>query len=376
MRNTILVVLGTRPEAIKLAPVIFKLRGSKTLKPFVCSTGQHDELLRQVLEDFFLEPDMDLKLMYPGQCLAKLSSRLIQRLDEVVARIDPACLLVQGDTTTAMAGALSAFYRHVPVAHVEAGLRTGDMEHPFPEELNRRIISLVADLHFAPTYIAAENLRREGIAAEKIYITGNTIVDSVKYMLEEMNRDVWQISARLKKYVECKKRLVVVTLHRRENIDHINSICEAIKRISDLYNDILLVFPVHKNPSVSTQIYALLREAENVDLIPSLSYKDMLWLLQKSFLILSDSGGIQEEATALGKRLLILRTNTERPECITSGCCSLVGVGQDDIVNEFKKYEKSGGTAFHGTDILGDGTAASCIVEHLENFLQHQDRYI
>jgi UDP-N-acetylglucosamine 2-epimerase (non-hydrolysing) len=322
----VLVIFGTRPEAIKLAPVIRALQADGSFTVRTVATGQHREMLDQVLEVFRIAADHDLNIMAPGQTLAQLTSRLLNALAAVLEEESPAAVLVHGDTTTAFAGALAAFYRQIPVGHVEAGLRTNDRYAPFPEEINRRMISGLAQWHFAPTPGSQAALLREGIPADSIVVTGNTVIDALHFTLATTEKDATPIPAP-------GHRLLLVTAHRRENFGQpFDAICRAIRRIADAHPDLEVCYPVHLNPQVREPVQRILRGHPRIHLIEPLDYVAFSHLLARSDLILTDSGGIQEEGPALGKPVLVMRDVTERPEAIEAGVVELVGTDEERIV--------------------------------------------
>ncbi len=326
----ILFVFGTRPEAIKLAPVIHELASRPRFTVRVCVTAQHREMLDQVLEAFSITPDHDLDLMRPGQDLFDVTARCLTALRPVLEAERPDWVIVQGDTTTVFVASLAAFYLDIRVAHVEAGLRTFDKRRPFPEEINRRLTSHVADLHFAPTERARRNLLEEGIPAEHIHVTGNTVVDALFY-IRDRYRGRWPAPAGMRP-VERDRRLILVTGHRRESFgEGFERICRALRRIAER-PDVEIVYPVHLNPNVQRPVHGLLGELPNVQLIEPLPYVSFVGLMESSYLILTDSGGIQEEAPSLGKPVLVLREVTERPEAVEAGTVKLVGTDVENIV--------------------------------------------
>jgi UDP-N-acetylglucosamine 2-epimerase (non-hydrolysing) len=327
-----LLVIGTRPEAIKMAPVVQECRRrADEIETMVCFTGQHREMLHQVAEYFGIEPDIDLDLMRPDQSLTALTSRCLEGIDAAIDRCQPDYVVAQGDTTTVMAASIAAFYRHVPLIHVEAGLRTGDLHAPWPEEFNRRIPGITAAIHCAPTQRAADNLRREGIPSERIAVTGNTVIDALLWTVERERRhhDRWR-----DKYAMLgERRMVLITGHRRENFgDRFESLCRAIATLSKTFPETAFLFPVHLNPKVREPVYRLLGGKANVHLLAPASYPEFVWLMDRSTLILTDSGGVQEEAPSLGKPVLVTRETTERPEALESGAVELVGTDEFTIV--------------------------------------------
>jgi UDP-N-acetylglucosamine 2-epimerase (non-hydrolysing) len=310
------VVFGTRPEAIKMAPVVHALRGQADLETRVIATAQHREMLDQVMAAFAIRPDRDLDLMRPGAGLAELTARLVGALDEALADERPDCVLVQGDTTTVFAAGLGAFYRQIPVGHVEAGLRSGDRYDPFPEEVNRRLAGVLATLHFAPTERARANLRREGVAEEAIFLTGNTAIDALRYTLAQLPPQP----------PEPGRRTILMTLHRRENWGaRMRSVCEGVRDVLRERPDVDLVLPMHRNPVVRETIQDVLGDQPRVELTEPVEYPRLVDLQRRAFLVMTDSGGIQEEAPSLGKPILVLRETTERPEGVEAGCARLVG---------------------------------------------------
>ncbi|MES2422590.1 MAG: UDP-N-acetylglucosamine 2-epimerase (non-hydrolyzing) [Pseudomonadota bacterium] len=333
--SKILVIFGTRPEAIKLFPVIRALAATPGLTVRTCVTAQHRGLLDQVLAIADLSPDIDLDLMEPGQTLDRLTARLLTGLGDVMDAETPDLVMVQGDTATAMTGALAAYYRKVPVAHVEAGLRSGDIYQPWPEEVNRRIVAPIAALHFAPTETAAEALRRETIPADTIHVTGNTVIDALHWTADRVAADpslaagLDAIAARF-----AGKRIVLVTTHRRENFgDGMAAIARAIGRIAER-EDVAVLFPVHPNPNVVSVMDAILGDRANVARIEPLDYPHFVRALGMAEIVLTDSGGVQEEAPALGKPVLVMRETTERPEGVAAGTAKLIGTDEDRIVSE------------------------------------------
>lgn len=366
----VLFVFGTRPEAIKMAPIIKQMAQYPDIfNVQVCVTAQHREMLDQVLRLFEIQPDFDLDLMRPNQSLAELTARVLQTLDPIVAKQKPHWLLVQGDTTTVMAASLVSYYHQVKVGHVEAGLRTHDKFQPFPEEVNRRIASTVADLHFAPTIGARNNLIHAGIAEQTIQVTGNTVIDALLQMIKlgyDFN------NSPLAK-VPLHKRVILVTAHRRENFGRpLQAICRALRMIAErCAEEVQIVYPVHLNPNVKETVHTLLGKIPNITLLEPLDYFTFAHLLNKSFLILTDSGGIQEEAPSLGKPVLVLRETTERPEALEAGTAKLVGTKSDQIVQEVvhllncpEAYEQMA----QAVNPYGDGHAAERICQRLSNF--------
>jgi UDP-N-acetylglucosamine 2-epimerase (non-hydrolysing) len=333
------VIFGTRPEAIKLAPLVLALKEHPDFECHVCVTAQHREMLDQVLDIFEIEPDTDLNLMKPNQTLAGLTARAVTGLDEYLTAEKPDMVIVQGDTTTVFSGALAAFYHHVPVGHVEAGLRTGNMLSPWPEEGNRVLTSRLTALHFAPTATSEQNLLDEGIAAEAITVTGNTVIDALFLALEKIKNNPPTISDLpdfLQPSSESSPRLVLITGHRRENFGGgFEDICGAIAELAERYSDVQFVYPMHLNPNVREPVNRILGayEGKNVHLIEPLQYLPFVAMMNRAHIILTDSGGVQEEAPSLGKPVLVMRDTTERPEAVDAGTVKLVGTDRQAIVD-------------------------------------------
>lgn len=362
----IISILGTRPEAIKMAPVIKELKSHKGVDSRVCVTAQHRMLLDQVLEVFGITPDWDLNIMTEGQDLARLTASALTSIDPLLVAEKPDWVLVQGDTTTAMAASMAAFYRGIKIGHVEAGLRTSDKNQPFPEEINRRITGLMAELHFAPTSWAQQNLIREGVAPDKISKTGNPVIDAL-FMAIELAKES-EIRAPVD--IPMGRRILLVTAHRRENFGGpLHSICMALKELAQRYRErIHIVYPVHLNPQVYHTVHQLLAGEPGITLAPPLDYLSMVELLQRCYIVLTDSGGLQEEAPALGKPVLIMRSKTERHEGVEAGTARLAGTDQATIVSEVSRLLDD--SAFYSTmaqsiNPYGDGRAASRIVHCL-----------
>ncbi|MGE0887060.1 MAG: non-hydrolyzing UDP-N-acetylglucosamine 2-epimerase [Blastocatellales bacterium] len=362
----VLSIFGTRPEAIKMAPVVKALsKEPGRIESVVCVTAQHRQMLDQVLSLFDIAPDYDLNLMRPDQSLAQITAASLTELDRVISQEKPDWVLTQGDTTTAMVGALAAFYHRVKVGHVEAGLRTWDKYQPFPEEINRKIADAVCDLHFAPTELARENLLRESVNETSIIVTGNTVIDA---LLEVAAKDFDWDSSELAA-IPRDKRIILVTAHRRENFGQpFRQICQALKEIATNFADVHLVYPVHLNPNVQQVVQAELRGIENISLLEPLDYLPLVQLMKASYLALTDSGGLQEEAPGLGKPVLVLREVTERPEGVEAGTVKLVGTDKDRIVSETARlltdsieYERMA----RAVNPYGDGHASHRIVTSL-----------
>lgn len=319
-----LLIFGTRPETIKMAPVIRECQARAGVDPIVCSTGQHREMLIPLLEYFDIEPDIQLDLMRPNQTLSGLTARCLEGLDETIQKTKPDCVVAQGDTTTVMAASVVSFYHQLPFVHVEAGLRTRDIKSPWPEEFNRRVASLTAAIHCAPTQQSAQNLIDEGIPDSSVYVTGNTVVDALLWTIgrERSRSGEWQ----QKYHMLGDRRVVLVTGHRRESFgEGFESICRALKALSRDFSDVEFVYPVHLNPNVRKPVFRLLGGAENIHLIEPVPYPEFAWLMDRSTLIVTDSGGVQEEAPSLRKPVIVMRQTTERQEAVDSGAARLVG---------------------------------------------------
>lgn len=328
----ILTVFGTRPEGIKMAPIIKTMEKSEGIENIICITAQHREMLDQVLNIFNIEPDYDLNIFKPGQTLTEITTRALEGLEKVIIETKPDVLLVQGDTTTVFAGALAAFYQKVKVGHVEAGLRSGNLYSPYPEEANRRLTGVLTNFHFAPTENNRQNLLREGYPDDRIFITGNTVIDALNYVVKE-NYEFKYSSLNNIDYKN--KRVILLTSHRRENIGKpMENIFSAVKDIVNKYPDVELVFPIHLNPKVRDIAYRIFDNQERVHIIDPLDYEPFTNLMARSYLVITDSGGLQEEAPSLGKPVLVVREETERPEGIEAGTAKLVGTQYDNIYRE------------------------------------------
>jgi UDP-N-acetylglucosamine 2-epimerase (non-hydrolysing) len=368
--HKILLIFGTRPEAIKLCPVIRSLREHPSkFSVKVCVTAQHREMLDQVLEAFQVKPDHDLDMMLPGQTLFQSSSRILAGLEPVFRAERPDMAMVQGDTTTTLCGAIAAFYARVPVAHVEAGLRTHDLAQPFPEEMNRVLASRLTSLHFAATEKAAENLRFEGIPPETIHVTGNTGIDAVLYVRDNLAQGT--LRGPEWRDLDAAKKLIVVTAHRRESFGAgFERICRALARIANR-DDVQVVYPVHPNPNVQDPVQRYLARHPHVQLISPLSYVPFVDLMRRAYLLITDSGGVQEEGPSLGKPILVLREKTERPEAVAAGTVKLVGTDEQRIVRETTALLDDSG-AYHQMSRVhnpyGDGHASHRISELIHSF--------
>lgn len=364
MIRKVLCIVGTRPEAIKMAPVINALRAEQDIECRVLATAQHRGMLDQVLEFFDIKPDLDLDIMRPNQSLSALTARLLVELDGVLESEKPDVVLAQGDTTTVMSTALACFYRQVPFGHVEAGLRTGDIYNPFPEEANRVIAGKLTRWHFAPTQGAADNLLREGVAAADITMSGNTVIDALLMTASQpLSLDI---------ELDPSKRLVLVTSHRRENFgEPFQNICQALKSLAECNPDIQILYPVHPNPNVKGVAHQLLGQTPNIILCAPLDYAPFIAAMKRSYLIISDSGGVQEEAPALGKPVLVLREETERPEAVDLGVVKLVGSNRDTIIEHAQRLlddSEAYQSMARGVSPYGDGKAAARIVSVLRQY--------
>ena len=363
-----LLVIGTRPEAIKMAPIVHECRRRNgDVEPLVCFTGQHQEMLRQVTDYFGIEANFDLKTMSPGQSLAQLTARLLDGLDETIAACEPDYIVAQGDTTSVLVASLAAFYRRIPFVHVEAGLRTGNLAAPFPEEFNRRSASIATSMHCAPTEKAAEQLRREGVPEEAVRVTGNTVIDALLSTVErERNReDHWR-----KKHAWLGNRdAVLITAHRRENHGRgLEGVFKALTSLAAEFRSVAFVFPVHLNPCVQEAAHRLLGGIENVRLIEPLPYPEFVWLMDRAKLIISDSGGVQEEAPSLRRPVIALRESTERGEAVDVGAVQLVGCNPERLEAAVRRL-LTDEEAYRGMQTdkspFGDGHAAERIVDWL-----------
>jgi UDP-N-acetylglucosamine 2-epimerase (non-hydrolysing) len=367
-----LIVFGTRPEAIKLAPVVLAAKATPGVEAIMCSTGQHRQMLDQVLSTFGLVPEYDINLMRPGQDLTHVTSAALEGVGSIIDETKPDWVVVQGDTTTAFASALAAFYRKTKVAHVEAGLRTGNIYSPWPEEMNRKLATQLTTVHFAPTQAASDNLKREAVSESAIVVTGNTVIDALHWVVDRLSKDAdfnEAISTRFDFLGSSKgRKLILVTGHRRENFDGgLERICTALGRLADR-GDIEIVYPVHLNPLVQTTVSKMLTGRSNIHLIEPLDYVPFIALMRMANFIITDSGGIQEEAPGLGIPVLVIRDTTERPEAIVAGTAELVGTSVEGLVRAASRLlDDPGAYALmaHAKNPFGDGKAAGRIVERL-----------
>ena len=369
--NKIMLVFGTRPEAIKLCPLVIELnKNSKKFKTVVCVTAQHREMLDQVINLFEIIPDYDLNLMKDDQSLFEITPDILSEVGKLIQIVNPDIILVQGDTTTTFVASLAAYYNKLPIGHVEAGLRTGNKYSPFPEEINRKLTGVIADIHFAPTERNKKNLLSEGIPEENIIVTGNTVIDALLWVRQK-------IRSENKKYKELEeidfsKRIILVTGHRRENFgEGFINLCDALKEIAENNREVEIVYPVHLNPNVKKPVYNLLSGIENIKLLEPLDYAPFVYLMDKCYFIISDSGGIQEEAPSLGKPVLVTRNTTERPEALDVGAVKLVGTDREMILNEANRLLWDSGY-YNGMarvkNPYGDGKAAKAIVQTLISY--------
>jgi len=372
-KKKIMIVFGTRPEIIKLAPVILELKKySSKVKPITVTTAQHREMLDQIMRIFNIKPDYDLNIMKANQSLFDVASTALIKFEAILKKVNPDMVVIQGDTTTSFITGLAAYFLKIPIGHVEAGLRTHDKYHPFPEEINRRLIGAIADMHFAPTWTSFNNLVRENVKKTNIFVTGNTVIDALLMTVKKAKNHSIQsekTSAELMKDVDFSKKIILVTAHRRESFGKpFESICRAIKILSESYPDIEIIYPVHLNPNVRKVVNRILKNRDRVHLIPPLEYRSFVNLMNRSYIILTDSGGIQEEAPSLGKPVLVMRSCTERPEAIQAGTVKLVGTDEKKILGETRnlldnedEYEKMA----NAVNPYGDGKAAKRIVRCL-----------
>ena len=372
----VMLAFGTRPEAIKMAPLVHRLKSQPSaFDVTVCVTAQHREMLDQVLRMFDIRPDIDLDLMRPGQELSDITADILQRMKMVLANKKPDLLLVHGDTTTTLAAAMAGFYADVQVGHVEAGLRTYDMQAPFPEEFNRQVTSKIAKWHFAPTEQSRRNLIREGVHDQSIVVTGNTVIDALHWTLARIQNDssrADRLDALISQFLSFdwkQDRFVLITGHRRENFGvGIRQICEALQELANQFGDLQFVYPLHMNPNIREPVVNLLKDIPNIHLIEPLDYEPFIYLLKHSHIVLTDSGGIQEEAPSLGKPVLVMRDVTERPEAIASGTVELVGTNKRNIVNGVSgliKDEAHHRKMSRSQNPYGDGNACDRIVQTL-----------
>ena len=369
----VMTVFGTRPEAIKMAPLVLELQKRDEIESIVCLTAQHRQMLDMVMDMFGITADYDLNIMRERQTLAGITTRALSGLDDVMREAKPDVVLVHGDTTTTLAGSMAAFYNQIKVGHVEAGLRTYDKYSPFPEEMNRRITGVIADFHFSPTISNKRNLLRETVDESKIYITGNTVIDAIHYTVKE---DYKFKDEKLAKVDYKNRRVILVTAHRRENLgEPLENICHAIKRLADEFKDTEIIYPVHLNPAVREVAFKILGDTENVHLIEPLDVDELHNLMSRCFMVMTDSGGLQEEAPALGKPVLVLRQETERPEAIAAGTAKLAGTDEERVyrlAKELLTSEAEYSKMAHAVNPYGDGRAS----ERIADALLYEFKYI
>jgi len=370
----VLIIFGTRPEAIKMAPVVQAISSDEFFDCKVCITAQHREMLDQVLNIFQIKADYDLNIMKPGQSLSDITTRILTGIETVLDECKPDIILVHGDTSTTAAASLAAFYKQIPVGHVEAGLRSGDIYSPWPEEANRKITSVITALHFAPTEGARNNLLKENVNPELIKITGNTVVDAMLQVLDRIDKNTdlkKKLSSQLPS-LDPSKRMILITAHRRENFGQgFENICMSIAELVDKHDDIVIIYPVHMNPNVREPVNRILGGKDRVYLIEPLDYLPFVYLMQQSYLILTDSGGIQEEAPSIGKPVLVMRDTTERPEAVDAGTVKLVGTSPDLIVSSVSELLDSADSynkMSRAHNPYGDGTASQSIADTLKAF--------
>lgn len=367
-----LIIFGTRPEAIKMAPLVKQFeRFSEKFETKVCITAQHREMLDQVLSFFEITPDYDLDIMKPNQNLYSLTSDIITNLKPVLEEFKPDYVYVHGDTTTTMASSLAAFYSGAKICHVEAGLRTFDLNSPFPEEMNRSVTGVVTNIHFSPTETSKQNLLNENKKQDTIIVTGNTVIDALLFSVDKVNNFNYkdQEIDNLKPILDDNKKMILVTGHRRENHGQgFINICNALKKIALEHPEVQIIYPVHLNPNVQKPVYDLLNGIDNIKLISPLSYPAFVWLMEKSYLIITDSGGVQEEAPSLGKPVLVMRNTTERPEALEAGTVLLVGTNTNEIISKTKQLLLQESTYLNMSKLhnpYGNGNACSRIVEYI-----------
>lgn len=367
----VMSVFGTRPEAIKMCPLVLELEKNQEIESIVCLTGQHREMLDQVMDIFGIKAKYDLNIMRPKQTLTTITTSVLEKIEPVLAEEKPDIVLVHGDTSTSFVVALSAFYQQIPVGHVEAGLRTYNMYSPFPEEMNRNLTGKIAELHFAPTVNNKENLKKENIE-KNVFVTGNTVIDAFKTTVKN---DYEYKNEELKEIDLTGKKCVLMTAHRRENLGQpLKNICNAVKRLANEYSDLVFIYPVHLNPAVRDTANAILGDVENVHLIPPIDVEDMHNIMDRSFLVMTDSGGLQEEAPSCGVPVLVLRTETERPEAVEAGTVKVVGVEEEDIVREAKlliEDREAYNKMAKAVNPYGDGHASERIVKHILEWKQN-----
>lgn len=373
MTKKICFVFGTRPEAIKLAPLIIQFYNNEDINTEICLTGQHKEMLDQVLEDFDIKATKNLQLMKNDQTLIGFAALALESIDAYLQVSKPDLVIVHGDTSTALYGALAAFYNKIPVAHVEAGLRTNDKYSPFPEEMNRTLVAKLSSLHFAPTELSKSNLLKENTDPNSISVTGNTVIDALLLMVSKQKNKSYEIPGIPSDVLNSGRKMVLITMHRRENFgEGLLNICSAIAELAMKFPDCFFVYPVHPNPNVINNVQRVLADKKNIYLIKPQEYSRFVYLMNRSYLILTDSGGVQEEAPSLAKPILVLRENTERPEALEAGTVKLVGTDKQLIIEEASTL-LSDSTAYkkmaEATNPYGNGTACKQIATHISKYL-------
>ena len=370
-KKSILMIFGTRPEAIKMAPLALALYNDPRFELRICVTAQHREMLDQVLEIFNIKPDYDLNIMRPGQTLAMITSSILLKLTDIFEKEKPEIILVHGDTTTTFSASLAGYYAQIPIGHIEAGLRTGDLQSPWPEEGNRRLTGALARLHFAPTQKSKNNLLRENVANSAIFVTGNTVIDALLTINDKIKKDTALSKKLLEKFpfLDHQKKLILVTCHRRESFGGgIERICAALASIAEIHDDVQIVYPLHLNPNVREPVSQYLSHLSNIILVEPQDYLPFVYLMTKAHIILTDSGGIQEEAPSLGKPVLVMRDTTERPEAIDAGTVRLVGTDTQKIIDETSRLLTSSDAYLEMSvahNPYGDGKASERILEIL-----------
>jgi UDP-N-acetylglucosamine 2-epimerase (non-hydrolysing) len=378
MKKKVLLVFGTRPEAIKMAPVYLALKQSDVFETKVVVTAQHREMLDQVLDLFKIKPDYDLNIMKSGQGLVEITSIMLSEITKVLQDCKPDLVLVHGDTTTTFSGSLAAFYEKIEVGHVEAGLRTGDIYSPWPEEVNRKLTGGIARLHFTPTETSKTNLIREGVSLDDVFVTGNTVIDALLDVVNRLERSK-SLSAKLDSdlNIDISKRLILVTGHRRESFgDGFERICAALRRIAESHEDVQIIYPVHLNPNVREPVIRILGNMNNILLIPPQEYLPFVHLMRRAALILTDSGGVQEEAPSLGKPVLVMRDTTERPEAVAAGTVKLVGTNEESILYETNKLlddKNYYSDMARSHNPYGDGKTSNRIKKLIENYFKTKE---
>ena len=371
-KKKLAIAVGTRPEAIKLAPLYLEAKKSNLLEPYILATGQHNQMLLDTLSAFDIKPEINLEVMIPGQTLSYLTASIVQKAESFFKESSPDYLIVQGDTTTALTMALSGFYHKIPVGHVEAGLRTATKYSPYPEELNRRVVTQIANHHFAPTEWAYNNLKKEGISEDEILLTGNTVIDALEWTVKKVRSSPPEFSVELNQKISSENRIVLITGHRRENFGKgFEDLCLAIRTLAVRNSNVEFIYPVHLNPNVQEPVKRILSDIPNVLLIDPLEYVPFVYLMDKCFFIISDSGGIQEEAPHLGKPVLVMRESTERPEAIEAGTAKLVGTNPENIcmnaqalLDDNNIYQEMS----RANNPYGNGTSCLKIVRYIEEY--------